>query len=190
VPQVEVSFDIDANGILSVSAKDLASGKKQGITITASSKLSKEEVDRMLKQAEQYADEDKLRAERVEKRNRAESLTYEAERVVDQAKGKLTDAEKDDIRAKVKALRDAVAKNDTAEIDADSDALTRALHAIAPKLYEPEAGAPPEGGAPAPPEEPAETPDDSSSSGTSPDGPVDADFKVVDDHSEPGKGPS
>jgi len=189
VPQVEVSFDIDANGILSVSAKDLASGKKQGITITASSKLSKEEVDRMLKQAEQYADQDKERAERVEKRNRAESLGYEAERIIEQAKGKLTDAEKDDVRAKVKELRDALTKNDGPEIDAKSDALTRALHAIAPKLYEPEGGSPPEGGA-APPDEPTEAPEDAAPSGASPDGPVDADFKVVDDHSEPDKGPS
>ncbi|MCI4355520.1 MAG: molecular chaperone DnaK [Thermoplasmata archaeon] len=189
VPQVEVSFDIDANGILSVSAKDLASGKKQGITITASSKLSKEEVDRMLKQAETYADEDKLRAERVGKRNLAEALTYEAERVIDQAKGKLTDAEKADVLAKVKELRDALAKNDGAEIDAKSDALTRALHAIAPKLYEPEGGAPPEGGA-SPPEAPTDAPDESPSPASSTEGPVDADFKVVDDRSEPGKGPS
>ncbi|HKV90713.1 MAG TPA: molecular chaperone DnaK, partial [Thermoplasmata archaeon] len=179
VPQVEVSFDIDANGILSVSAKDLATGKKQGITITASSKLSKEEVDRMLKQAEQYAEQDKVRAGQVERRNRAEALTYEAERVVEEAKAKLTDAERADVLAKVKAVRDVLATSEAADLDAKVEELTKALHAIAAKLYESGRG---EGGseggeAPAspPPEEPSEPP----SSGDATAGPVDADFKVV-----------
>ena len=190
VPQVEVSFDIDANGILSVSAKDLATGKKQGITITASNKLSKEDVDKMLKQAEQYAQQDKARAEKVEHRNKGEALTYEAERLIDEAKAKLSDTEKDDIRAKVKAVRDALAAPDSSDLEAKVDELTRALHAIAPKLYQSGGDGGEDAGAPSSPptDEPSEPP--SSPSGGTAEGPVDADFKVVDDRTEPGKGDS
>jgi molecular chaperone DnaK len=188
VPHIEVSFDIDANGILSVSAKDLATGKKQGITITASSKLSKEDVDKMLKQAEQFADQDKTRATQIEERNRAESLTYEAERVLEDAKAKLTEADRDEVRAKVQAVRDALGKGDTKEITERTEALTKALHALAPKLYESGGG---EAGASPPPEAPpAESPGEASSDGAPAGGPVDADFKVVDDRTEPDKGPS
>jgi molecular chaperone DnaK len=188
VPHIEVSFDIDANGILSVSAKDLATGKKQGITITASSKLSKEDVDKMLKQAEQFADQDKTRATQIEERNRAESLTYEAERVLEDAKAKLTEADRDEVRAKVQAVRDALGKGDAKEITERTEALTKALHALAPKLYESGGG---EAGASPPPEAPpAESPGEASSDGAPAGGPVDADFKVVDDRTEPDKGPS
>jgi molecular chaperone DnaK len=188
VPHIEVSFDIDANGILSVSAKDLASGKKQGITITASSKLSKEDVDKMLKQAEQFADQDKVRAAQIEVRNRAESLAFEAERVLEDAKAKVPDADRDDIKAKVQEVRDALAKGDAAELPAKVEALTKALHALAPKLYQDdgEAGAPGAASGQVPPEEP---PSEPTSTGPT-DGPVDADYKVVDDHTEPDKGPS
>jgi len=173
VPQVEVSFDIDANGILNVSAKDLATGRKQGITISASNKLSKDEVAKMVHQAEEFASKDKERAEMITARNRAESLAYEAERLVTDQKDKLDAAEVEGIREKVKAVHEVVAKKDasTSEIEATADELTRALHAVAQKLYQ--AGAPPS----APPTESAETPGEPS--GGSP-GAVDADFKVVD----------
>ena len=173
VPQVEVSFDIDANGILNVSAKDLATGRKQGITISASNKLSKDEVAKMVHQAEEFASKDKERAEMITARNRAESLAYEAERLVTDQKDKLDAAEVEGIREKVKAVHEVVAKKDasTSEIEATADELTRALHAVAQKLYQ--AGAPPN----APPTESAETPGEPS--GGSP-GAVDADFKVVD----------
>ncbi|MCI4364284.1 MAG: molecular chaperone DnaK [Thermoplasmata archaeon] len=177
-PQIEVSFDIDANGILSVSAKDMASGRKQGITISASNKLSKEDVDRMVKEAEQFADQDRKRATEVEARNKAESLAYEAERVLTDAKEKISEEEAKEVRAKVAELREALAKNDTAALTSKVEELTKALHAIAEKLYRPatpeDSG--PSGGATPPPESPGEP---SSSSGGA--GPVDADFKVVDE---------
>ena len=112
IPQVEVSFDIDANGILNVSAKDLASGRKQGITITASNKLSKDEVAKMVHQAEEFAEKDRERAELIQARNAAESLAYEAERVVTDQKEKISPSEADDLREKVKALRAVIGKSD------------------------------------------------------------------------------
>ncbi len=187
-PQVEVSFDIDANGILSVSAKDLATGKKQGITISASNKLSKEDVEKMLHQAEQYADQDKARVRKVEVHNKAEALTYEAERVLRDAKGKISEPEVAEITEKVKAVRDALAAKDSPDLSEKVDALTAALHAVATKLYAnagdggaPGSDAPPAGGATAESPPPAEPPQAG--------GPVDADFKVVDDSTEPGKSP-
>jgi molecular chaperone DnaK len=180
-PQVEVSFDIDANGILNVSAKDLASGKKQGITISASNKLSKEEVARMVQQAEQFASEDRKRAQAAESRNQGESLAYEAERLLKESKDKLSETEASDIQAKVTALREKLDSNDTAAIKERVDDLTKALHAVSQKLYQ-QAGAGPESageaGAPSAPE--PETPGGP--------GPVDADFKVVDDSSGESKG--
>ncbi|EQD54681.1 molecular chaperone DnaK, partial [mine drainage metagenome] len=103
-PQIEVGFDIDANGILSVSAKDLATGRKQGITITAANKLSKDEVQEMVRQAEEFASTDRERAELIGAKNQAESLAYEAERVLADAKEKIAEADAADVRAKVAAL--------------------------------------------------------------------------------------
>jgi molecular chaperone DnaK len=189
-PQVEVTFDIDANGILSVNAKDLASGKKQGITISASNKLSKEDVDKMLRQAEQFADQDKARAHQVESRNKAESLCYEAERVLDESKEKVSEPDRADVTAKVKAIRDALAAKEAPDLEAKVDGLTRALHAIAQKLYDAASASPPPGGDAPPtssaPEEPPSPPPTNGSKS----GPVDADFKVVDDTPESGKGQS
>jgi molecular chaperone DnaK len=186
VPQVEVSFDIDANGILNVSAKDLASGRKQGITITASNKLSKDEVSKMVRQAEEFAEQDKERAELVTARNQAESLAYEAERLLTDQKDKLDAAEAEGIRDKVKAVRDVVQRKDATKSDIQSklDDLTRALHAVAQKLYQ--SGAPPSG--PTAESPPPEGPTTESSSGAP--GAVDADFKVVDKEDGTAKGPS
>jgi len=176
VPQVEVSFDIDANGILNVSAKDLATGRKQGITISASNKLTKDEVAKMVHQAEEFAEKDKERAELITARNQAESLAYEAERVITDQKDKIDATEAEGIREKVNAVREVVQRKDAtkSEIQTKSDELTRALHAIAQKLYQAEAKPPTEGSEPpaadsAPPTDSAGTP-----------GAVDADFKVVD----------
>jgi len=184
VPQIEVGFDIDANGILNVSAKDLATGRKQGLTISASNKLSKDEVARMVKQAEEFADRDRERAELIEARNHAESLAYEAERVLTEQKEKIDASEAERIRGLVKSLRDVVAQKDatTGTIRAKTDELTKALHGIAQKMYQSAASS----GSDAPPPPPPPT-DSSSDSGTA-GGPVDADFKVVDD-SESEKGP-
>ncbi len=151
VPQIEVGFDIDANGILNVSAKDLASGRKQGITITASNKLSKDEVAKMVKQAEELAADDRKRADLIQARNQAESLAYEAERVLTDAKEKIDATEAEGVREKVKAVREVVEGKDSSldQIRSKTDELTRALHAIAQKLYQ--SGAPPPGGAPGAP---------------------------------------
>ncbi|HXY46573.1 MAG TPA: molecular chaperone DnaK [Thermoplasmata archaeon] len=178
VPQVEVGFDIDANGILNVSAKDLATGRKQGITITASNKLSKDEVAKMVRQAEEFAEKDRERAELITARNQAESLAYEAERVITDQKDKIDASEAENIREKVKAVREVVGRKDAtkSEILAKSEDLTQALHAVAQKLYQ--AGAkPPEGESPEPP---SEAPTSSGESSAGAPGAVDADFKVVD----------
>jgi molecular chaperone DnaK len=186
IPQIEVGFDIDANGILNVSAKDLATGRKQGITITASNKLSKDEVAKMVRQAEEFAEKDRERAELINARNQAESLAYEAERVITDQKDKIESAEAESIREKVKAVRDVVQRKDAtkSEIQAKADDLTRALHAIAQKLYQ--AGAKPPGGGG---EAPSEGAPSSTESAGAP-GAVDADFKVVDHGDGPEKGQS
>ncbi len=183
VPQVEVTFDIDANGILNVSAKDLASGRKQGITISASNKLSKDEVQRMVHQAEEFADKDKARAELIQARNAGESLAYEAERLLSEQKEKVAGSEADQVREKVKAVRAVLEKKDATvrEIRDATDELTRALHAVSQKLYQSAGGGAPSGGSSgeAPPtgETSGESPP---SGGGGPSGPVDADYKVVD----------
>jgi len=179
VPKVEVSFDIDANGILNVSAKDLASGRKQGITISASNKLSKDDVAKMVRQAEEFADADKARAELVHAKNQAESLAYEAERVLSESKDKVDAADASSVREKVAALRDVLQKKDVTatELKEKTDELTTALHAIAQKLYQ-AASASGSGGPTAPP--PEEAPASEPANHGGPSGPVDADFKVVD----------
>ena len=187
VPQIEVSFDIDANGILNVSAKDLATGRKQGITISASNKLSKDEVSKMVHQAEEFAEKDRERAELIQTRNTAESLAYEAERVLADAKEKISGPEADTIREKVKVLRETVEKKDVTvqEIRDRTDELTKALHAVAQKLYQ-SATAPPSdtGGTEAPP-----SGSDSEAPPSGGSGPVDADFKVVDSDNSGEKSP-
>ncbi len=184
VPQIEVTFDIDANGILNVSAKDLASGRKQGITITASTKLSHDQVEKMVHQAEEFAEKDKARAALIEERNKAESLVYEAERVLADHKDKLDSAEAENIREKVKAVRAAVEEKDASveRIRETADGLTKSLHAVAQKLYQ--ASAASEAGAASGPETDGAGPAAGSGGGAGgSSGAVDADFKVVDDGS-------
>ena len=186
-PQIEVSFDIDANGILNVSAKDLATGKKQGITITASTKLSKDEVAKMVHQAEEFADRDRERAQAIEARNRAESLSYEAERLIQENKDKIPEADQTEVREKVAALRTALEGKDAGAVTSRADELTRTLHRISQHMYE---SARASGGTAS--ESPAgaptgETPPSGRGSGAGA-GPVDADFKVVDKESGEEKG--
>jgi molecular chaperone DnaK len=136
VPQIEVTFDIDANGIVNVFAKDLGTGKEQKITITASSGLSKTEVDRMMKEAESHADEDRKRREEIETRNRADQTVYAAERFVKESGDKLSASDRQAIEAASEAVRKAIESNDAAAITRAMDELTAAQHKAAASLYQ------------------------------------------------------
>jgi len=135
VPQIEVTFDIDANGIVNVSAKDKATGKEQKIAITASSGLSKDEVDRMMKEAEAHADEDKVRREEIETRNRADQAVYGSERMLKDAGEKLPPADRAEVETAMADLRKAIEANDTAAMNAGMEKLTAAQHKAAETLY-------------------------------------------------------
>ena len=136
IPQIEVTFDIDANGIVNVSAKDLGTGKEQKITITASGNMSKDDIDKAVKEAEQYAAEDKKRREEVDAKNEAENLAYQAEKLVNENGDKLADADKTTINTKVSAVREAISKNDAALINTAKDDLQKALYEVSSKLYQ------------------------------------------------------
>ena len=135
VPKIEVAFDIDANGIVNVSAKDLGTGKEQKITITSSGSLNKDEVERMVKEAEANAEADKKRKESVEVRNQADSLCYQAEKTCKDMEGK----GKDELIAKVKAametLKESMKGEDLEKIKADTEALTKPLYELSAELY-------------------------------------------------------
>ncbi len=136
VPQIEVTFDIDANGIVNVQAKDLGTGKEQKITITASSGLSKDEVDRMMREAESHADEDKKRREEIENRNKADQAVYGAERFVKESGDKLQAADKQAIESAVDALKKAIESGDASAIAREMETLTQAQHKAAASLYQ------------------------------------------------------
>ncbi len=136
MPQVEVTFDIDANGIMNVTAKDLGTGKEARITITASTKLSKDEKERMVKEAEQFADQDKKKREEAELRNNADGLIYTAEKTKTDLAGKLTQDQTGKIDTAVTALKDAVASNDLDKIKAKSDELTKVLQEVGTAIYQ------------------------------------------------------
>jgi molecular chaperone DnaK len=139
VPQIEVTFDIDANGIVNVSAKDLGTGKEQKITITASSGLAKDEVDRMMKEAESHAEEDKKRREEIELRNRADQAVYGAERLLKDTGDKISGADKSAIESAMEAVKQASAGTDAAAIQRALDQLTQAQHKAAEALYKQQA---------------------------------------------------
>ena len=136
IPQIEVTFDIDANGIVNVSAKDLGTGKEQHITITSSSKLSEEEIKQKVKEAEEYAAQDKAKKEEIETRNQAETLVYETEKNLKELEGKLSQEEKDKITAAKNALSTALESGTIEDIKAKTEALTNEYHVISTKLYE------------------------------------------------------
>jgi molecular chaperone DnaK len=136
VPQIEVTFDIDANGIVNVQAKDLGTGKEQKITITASSGLSKDEVAKMMRDAEAHADEDKKRKDEIEARNHADQAVYGAERFLKDSGEKLAAADKQAIESAIEALKKAIESNDAAAITKGMDDLTQAQHKAAAALYQ------------------------------------------------------
>jgi molecular chaperone DnaK len=135
IPQVEVTFDIDANGIVNVQAKDLGTGKEQKITITASSGLSKDEVDKMMREAESHADEDKKRRDEIETRNRADQAVYAAERMLKDAADKLSSSDRAAVESAIEDLKKASGGTDVAAINAAMEALNKAQHAAAENLY-------------------------------------------------------
>ena len=153
VPKIEVTFDIDANGILSVAAKDMATGKDQRITITASSGLSSNDVDRMVKDAAEHEAEDKRRRDEVERRNKLDSMCYTLERQIADNKDKLGGVDVASIESLIKEGRAAVEKQDDAKVQDVLERLEKAAHQMASKLYESAGGAPGAGGPNAPPAE-------------------------------------
>jgi len=136
VPQVEVSFDIDANGIINVHAKDLGTGNEQKITITASTKLNKEEIDRMVNQAKEYADQDKQIKEKAETKNKADNLAYSAEKTVKDMAGKIDAAQKQKVETAIKDLRESIKADDEKGIQQKMDTLTNVMHEISSKMYQ------------------------------------------------------
>lgn len=147
VPQIEVTFDIDANGIVHVSAKDLGTGKEQNISITASTNMSKEDIEKAVKDAEAYAEEDKKRKEEVDIKNNAENLVFQCESTLQELGDKVSGDDKSDVESKLAALKDAISGNNTSDIKAKSDELQQALYALSSKLYQQNGGAPDMGGA-------------------------------------------
>ena len=140
VPQIEVTFDIDANGIVNVSAKDMGTGKEQHITITSSSNLSKEDIERAIKEAEQYAAEDAKRKEEIDIRNEGDQMVYQTEKALSDLGDKIDAAEKAEVDAPLQKLKTALAGTDTAAIKAATEELTQAFYKISEKLYAQTAG--------------------------------------------------
>ncbi len=168
VPQIEVTFDIDANGIVNVSAKDKGTGKEQRITITASSKLSDDEIKQKVKEAEQFASEDKKQKEAVEAKNKADSLVYETEKALKELGDKVEQSEKEKIEKILEDLKKSMESDDTEDMKAKTEELTTAFHAISQKMYEEAA-------------QQNQQPDENQETKTEDENVVDADYEVVDD---------
>jgi molecular chaperone DnaK len=170
VPQIEVTFDIDANGIVNVSAKDLGTGKEQRITITASTNLSDDEIDRKVKEAEKYEEEDKKKKESIEVRNNADSIVYQTEKTLKELEGKISADEKSKVEGKLNELKKALEGDNIEEIKTKTEELTQEFYSISQKMYD-------------------QTQGQGAGTGTGADGEghsenddvVDADFEVMDD---------
>ena len=173
VPQIEVTFDIDANGIVKVSAKDLGTGKEQKITITSSSNMSKEDIDKAVKEAERYADEDKKRREEVEQKNEAENLCYATEKLISDNADKISEDDKSALNQKVAALKEAIAANDMDRIKNGKDELQKTMYEVSGKMYQQAA---PQGD-PNAAQQPGGDPNQGGANGNV----YDADYKEVDD---------
>ena len=182
VPQIEVTFDIDANGIVNVSAKDLGTGKEQHITITSSTNMSKEDIEKAVKEAEQFAAEDAQRKEEVDTRNQADQMVYQSEKALEEMKDKLDAGEVSQLESEINKVKEALKGTDTQAIKAATDSLTQAFYKVSEKMYQ---QANPQGGQPGP---------DmggfggqqaggaaGGNAGKGPDDVVDADYTVVDD---------
>jgi molecular chaperone DnaK len=136
VPQIEVTFDIDANGILDVKAKDKATNREQSVRITASSMLSNEDVDRMVKEAQEHAAEDKAKRQSIESRNQADALAFQAERTINELGDKVSAEEKANVQSKIEAVRNALKGDDDAAVNTAAGELTALLQEVATKAYQ------------------------------------------------------
>ena len=135
VPQIEVTFDIDANGIVNVSAKDLGTGKEQHVTIQSSTNMSKEDIEKAVKDAEKFAEEDKKAKEAVDVKNRADSMIFQSEKALGEIGDKLPESDKDDVKAAIEKLKNTVQSGSTEDIKADTEALEKAFYTLSEKLY-------------------------------------------------------
>ena len=172
IPQIEVTFDIDANGIVNVSAKDLGTGKEQKITITSNTNMSKDDIEKAVKDAEKFAEEDKKLREQVEKKNEAENLCYAIEKLISENGDKIAEEDKNNLNTKVASLREVISKNDNDAIKNQTEELQKAMYEVSAKLYQqasPQQG--PEGAGP-----------EAGSQQSSEENVYDADFKEVDDN--------
>jgi molecular chaperone DnaK len=141
VPQIEVTFDIDANGIVHVSAKDLGTNKEQSISITASSNMSKEDIEKAVNEAARFAEEDKKRREEIDTRNNADQMVYQSEKLVNENGDKMSEQEKTDINAKIDALKEALKGEDINLIKSRQEELTKVLNDVSVRLYQEAAAA-------------------------------------------------
>ena len=180
VPQIEVTFDIDANGIVNVSAKDLGTGKEQHITITSSTNMSKEDVDKAVREAEQYAAEDAKRKEEIDTRNQGDQMVYQTERTLEELGDKVDAAEKAEVESKLNELKETLKGSDTAAIKAATEALTQVFYKLSEKMYQ---QANPQDGQPGanPGCDPNCQSNDCSKGGDNGQQYYDADYTVVDD---------
>ena len=172
IPQIEVTFDIDANGIVNVSAKDLGTGKEQKITITASSNLSKDDIDKKVKEAEEFAQQDKKKKENIEVKNNADQMVYQTEKLMKDLEGKISEDEKKDIEAKLADLKKASEGSDYDDMKKKTEDLTQAFYKVSEKLYKQNAEAGAAG---------AEAGTQGSEEHKGDDDVVDGDYEVVDD---------
>lgn len=172
IPQIEVTFDIDANGIVNVSAKDLGTGKEQKITITASSNLSKEDIDKKVREAEEFAQQDKKKKENIEVKNNADQMIYQTEKLMKDLEGKISEDEKKDIEAKLADLKKASEGSDYDDMKKKTEDLTQAFYKVSEKLYKQNAQAGAAG---------AEAGAQGSEEHKGDDDVVDGDYEVVDD---------
>lgn len=178
LPQIQVTFDIDANGIVNVSAKDLGTGKEQKITITSSTGLKEEEIERMIKDAERFAEEDKKKKEKIEAKNKADSLIYQTEKMLSDLKDKISKDDEDKIKKEVENVKAALESDDTDRIQKATDDLTKVFYDISSRLYQQSAQANPGdqnfSGT-------GSSAEQAGSSNSKDEKVVDADYKVVDD---------
>ncbi len=170
IPQIEVSFDIDANGIVNVSAKDMGTGKEQKITISSSSNMSKDDISKAVQDAEKFASEDKKRREEVDQKNEAENMCYAVEKLLKDNGDKIDEADKTDLNAKVASLKEAISANNTDDMKTKSEELQKAMYAVSEKLYKAAA-----------PQQPVEGQPSEPTQGANGEHVYDAEYKDVDD---------